>query len=107
VMCGKCHDLSNVIANNSFTQHGLHISQYGFSCSTCHTAHGMGAISPSITGERLVNFDVNVVGENNGAPIAYNRGTNTCTLTCHAVSHNADGTVSGGSQKRPIGRKIR
>ena len=106
-MCGKCHDLSNVIANNSFTQHGLHISQYGFSCSTCHTAHGMGAVSPSITGERLVNFDANVVGENNGAPIAYNRSTNTCTLMCHAVAHNADGTISGVSQKRPIGRKVR
>ncbi len=106
-MCGKCHDLSNVIANNSFTQHGLHISQYGFSCSTCHTAHGMGAVSPSITGERLVNFDANVVGENNGAPIAYNRSANTCTLMCHQVAHNADGTVSGVSQRRPIGHKVR
>jgi len=106
-MCAKCHDLSNIIANNSFTQHGLHISQYGFSCSTCHTAHGMGAVSPSITGERLVNFDANVVGENNGAPIGYNRSTNTCTLTCHAVAHNADGTVGGASQKRPIGRRVR
>jgi hypothetical protein len=67
----------------------------------------MGAVSPSITGERLVNFDANVVGENNGAPIGYNRSTNTCTLTCHAVAHNADGTVGGASQKRPIGRRVR
>ena len=92
-MCGKCHNLANVVANNTFTQHGLHISQYGFSCSVCHTAHGMGATSPNITGERLVNFDANVVGENNGAPIAYNRATNTCTLMCHNVPHNPDGTV--------------
>jgi hypothetical protein len=106
-MCGKCHDLGNVVANNSFTQHGLHISHYGFSCSACHTAHDMGAVSPTVTGERLVNFDANVVGDNNGVPIAYNRSTNTCTLTCHTVSHNADGTVSGVSQKRPIGRKVR
>ena len=100
-MCGKCHDLTNVVANKSFTQHNLHISQYGFSCSVCHTAHGMGATSPNITGERLVNFDVNVVGENNGAVIAYNRNTNTCTLMCHGVGHNADGSVGAAKTGKP------
>ena len=104
-MCAKCHDLTNVVANNSFRQHGLHISQYGFSCSVCHTAHGMGATSPSISGERLVNFDANVVGENNGALIAYSRSSNTCTLMCHGVAHNADGSVGApktGKPKWPI-----
>jgi predicted CXXCH cytochrome family protein len=93
-MCAKCHDLSQIFANTSFTQHALHSSQIGFSCSVCHTAHGMGSVSPTITGERLVNFDGNVVGENGGAPIAYNRGTNTCTLACHNYNHNSDGTVT-------------
>ena len=96
-MCAKCHDLTNVLANTSFTQHSLHIAQYGFSCSTCHTAHGMGATSPTITGERLVNFDANVVGQNGSTPISYNRSTNTCTLMCHNAAHNADGTVTGGA----------
>jgi hypothetical protein len=97
-MCAKCHDLTNnILANTSFTQHNLHIAQYGFSCSTCHTAHGMGAISPTITGERLVNFDANVVGQNGSTPISYNRGTNTCTLMCHNAAHNADGTVTAGA----------
>ena len=105
-MCAKCHDLTNVVANNSWNQHSLHISQYGFSCSVCHTAHGMGATSPSITGERLVNFDANVVGENNSFPITYNRSTNTCTLKCHAVAHNADGTVSMAQKPtHPIKKK--
>ena len=106
-MCAKCHDLTNnILANTSFTQHSLHISQYGFSCSVCHTAHGMGATSPNITGERLVNFDANVVGLNGAAPIAYNRTTNTCTLMCHNTAHNADGTVvaSGTSLAKPKGR---
>ncbi len=102
-MCAKCHDLSQVVANTSFTQHSLHISQYGFSCSVCHTAHGMGAISPTITGERLVNFDVNVVGENGGAPIGYNHGSNTCTLMCHGIAHNADGSV--GAAKMGKGKQ--
>ncbi len=93
-MCAKCHDLAQIFANTSFTQHSLHSNQYGFSCSVCHTAHGMGATSPTITGERMVNFDANVVAQNGAAPIAYNHGTNTCTLTCHSTAHNADGTVT-------------
>lgn len=100
-MCAKCHDLTQIVANTSFTQHNLHLSQYGFTCSVCHTTHGMGAISPSITGERLVNFDANVVGENNSAPIAYNRGSNTCTLMCHGVAHNADGSVGTAKMGKP------
>jgi hypothetical protein len=100
-MCAKCHDLTQIVGNTSFGQHNLHISQYGFTCSVCHSAHGMGATSPSITGERLVNFDANVVGENNGAPIAYNRGRNTCTLMCHGVNHNADGSVATATVGKP------
>src|SRR5579862_6685697 len=102
-MCGKCHDLpNNVLANTSWNQHALHVSQYGFSCSVCHTSHGMGASSPNVTGERLVNFDANVVAPNGSAPIAYNRATNTCALTCHNATHNGNGSVSGIS--KPKGR---
>lgn len=92
-MCAKCHDLNQVLANTSFTKHFVHVSKNGFSCSVCHTAHGMGSNSGLISGDRLVNFDINVVGSNGGLPIAYNRGSNTCTLTCHQVAHNPDGTV--------------
>jgi hypothetical protein len=99
-MCAKCHDLSKVVADTSFTHHNNHISQDGFSCSVCHTAHGMGSIGPGVSGERLVNFDINVVGQNNGAPISYNRGSNTCTLTCHQTVHNADGSVSNAMKPR-------
>jgi predicted CXXCH cytochrome family protein len=94
-MCAKCHDLNQILANTSWSQHSSHVGQGGFTCSVCHTAHGMGATSPNVTGERLVNFDVNVVGSNGGLPISYNRGSNTCTLTCHQVVHNANGSVTG------------
>jgi hypothetical protein len=93
-MCGKCHDLAQILTNTSFLQHSRHVSDDGFSCSVCHTAHGMGSNSATISGERMVNFDVNVVGPNGAAPISFNRGSGTCTLTCHMVSHNADGTVT-------------
>ena len=93
-MCAKCHDLTQILANTSWIKHSTHVGKDGFSCSVCHTAHGMGATSPNFTGERLVNFDVNVVGANNGLPISYKRNAGTCTLTCHQVAHNSDGSVS-------------
>jgi hypothetical protein len=93
-MCAKCHDLTSILSNASWSQHNRHIAQDGFSCSTCHTAHGMGSVNASVSGERLINFDINVVGQNQGLPISYNRGTNSCTLTCHNAAHNANGTVS-------------
>jgi predicted CXXCH cytochrome family protein len=93
-LCGKCHDLANqIMKDTSFTQHSSHINA-GFSCSVCHTAHGMGAASATISGERLVNFDANLVGQNAGTPISYSRATNSCTLVCHGATHNADGTVT-------------
>jgi hypothetical protein len=92
-MCGKCHSLSSIMANASFSQHQSHISA-GFTCSVCHTAHGMGGVNPNISGQRLVNFDVNVVAPNGGTPVSYNRATNTCTLTCHNTSHSPNGTVA-------------
>jgi len=85
-MCGKCHDLDQIMLNTSFTEHARHISD-GFSCSVCHVAHGMGAISPSISGERLVDFDLNVVAPNGTSAISYNRASNTCTLLCHGHAH--------------------
>ncbi len=64
----------------------------------------MGATSPTFTGERLVNFDGNVVGQNGATPIAYNRNTNTCTLMCHNAAHNANGSVTGSGQQTRKGR---
>jgi len=109
-LCGKCHNLSTVLnsgsQNGSWTLHSSHISKDGFSCSTCHTAHGMGATSGTISGERLVNFDANVVAKNGANPISYSHATNTCVLVCHAVAHNVDGTVSQASLRRgPVGKK--
>ncbi|HEV2349610.1 MAG TPA: cytochrome c3 family protein [Terriglobia bacterium] len=85
-LCGKCHNLNTVMANTSFSEHARHIND-GFSCSVCHTAHGMGSTSATISGERLVNFDINVVAPNGTTPISYSRATNSCTLTCHNHAH--------------------
>jgi hypothetical protein len=85
-LCAKCHDIDQILANTSFSEHARHIKD-GFSCSTCHTAHGIGGQNGSISGERLVDFDANVVASNEGAPVSYNRASNSCTLTCHNHAH--------------------
>jgi predicted CXXCH cytochrome family protein len=88
-LCAKCHDLTQILNNSSFSEHARHVKQDGFSCSICHTAHGMGAQSGTISGERLVNFDSKVVAPNGGAPISYNRAANTCSLVCHGHPHQS------------------
>jgi predicted CXXCH cytochrome family protein len=105
-LCAKCHDVSGqIVKNTSWNQHSNHINA-GFTCSTCHTAHGMGATSGTITGERMVNFDMNVVAPNGALPVSYNRGANTCVMVCHQVAHNPDGTVTQAIfRKGPIVRK--
>ena len=101
-LCGKCHDLDQILANTSFSEHGRHVND-GFSCSTCHTAHGMGAQSGNASGERMVNFDVNVVAPNGAAPISYDRYTNSCTLTCHGHPHSPAAAAPGsGLSTRPL-----
>ncbi len=95
-LCGKCHNLSNIMLNASWSQHSRHIND-GFSCSVCHTAHGMPTTDGNISGERLVNFDANVVAKNGVNPISYNRTANTCTLVCHSYAHDTTntGTANG------------
>lgn len=85
-LCGKCHDLTQIMSDTSFPQHSRHIND-GFSCSVCHTAHGVGAQTTGITGVRLVNFDKNVVAQNGGTPITYDQTKETCTLLCHGHAH--------------------
>lgn len=103
-LCGKCHDLSNILADNSFKPrfngaawrggHSTHIDEQGISCSVCHTGHGTPALNANVNGDRLVNFDANVVGANPTEPIAYNQASNTCSLACHGYYHYANGTVA-------------
>jgi predicted CXXCH cytochrome family protein len=105
-LCAKCHNLANIMSNASFNRHALHIDA-GFSCSVCHTAHGLAGGSTNISGERLVNFDLAVVAPNDQltTPVSYNRGSNTCTLKCHNYDHNADGTVALSIAQKVAGKK--
>lgn len=98
-LCAKCHDLTNLMTNTSFKEHEEHINE-GFSCSVCHTAHGMGSVSGTISGERMVNFDINVVAPNGSTPISYSRATNSCSLTCHGEAHSLNGATAAIQVRR-------
>jgi len=100
-LCAKCHDLMNQVDNNtSWPQHSLHIND-GFSCSVCHTAHGMQAGTANVTGERLVNFDASVVAPNGALPVSYDRSTNTCSLVCHNHVHSSAAAAKGVGMRSP------
>lgn len=88
-LCAKCHNLANIMSNSSFSEHARHIND-GFSCSVCHTPHGMRSQN-ALPGERMVNFDLNVVAPKGTSPISYRRATNSCSLTCHGHAHNGTG----------------
>jgi len=104
-LCAKCHDMQNqIVKNTSWTQHSTHIGA-GFSCSVCHTAHGNGAISGAIAGDRLINFDMNVVAPLAGQPVSWNRTANTCVLVCHQAAHNPNGSVTGAGARSGFGSK--
>jgi predicted CXXCH cytochrome family protein len=84
-LCAKCHDLKYIASGASWAEHNRHITD-GFSCSVCHSAHGVQAATAGVTGQGLVSFDRNVVGQYNGLPVSYAGGA-TCTLTCHTHDH--------------------
>jgi predicted CXXCH cytochrome family protein len=83
-LCAKCHDLKYINSGASWPGHTMHIQQ-GFSCSVCHSAHGVPAGTSSVTGNGLVSFDMNVVGSNHGQPVSYNGSK--CTMVCHGHVH--------------------
>jgi hypothetical protein len=95
-LCAKCHDLGQILNNSSFSEHARHVKQDGFSCSVCHTAHGMGGQMATLSGERMVNFDLNVVTPNGMTPISYQRATNSCSLSCHGHAHKLLGASTAG-----------
>jgi predicted CXXCH cytochrome family protein len=97
-LCAKCHDLSIVMSAKSWTGHINHVND-GFTCSTCHSAHGTGTAGGSVSGERLINFDLKVVAPNNGV-LSYSHAGNSCVLVCHQVAHNPGGGVSPANVRR-------
>lgn len=85
-LCAKCHNMEYINSTASWPEHNRHI-QDGFSCSVCHSAHGVPNGTTGVTGTGLVSFDMNVVAPNNGV-VTWSGGV-SCTLTCHEHPHSA------------------
>jgi hypothetical protein len=106
-ICAKCHNLSTVVTSVSWSYHSAHVVTDGFSCSTCHNAHGTGATNANPTGVRMIDFDVNVVGSNGGLPVSYDQASNTCVLMCHNTAHDPGGAIRQVSSLQQPASKIK
>ena len=102
-LCAKCHNLQYINSSVSWSGHGSHI-QKGFSCSVCHSAHGVPAGTSSVSGNDLVSFDMSVVGNNNNMPVSYNGST--CALTCHGEAHPVSASTISPTRSLPARRRL-
>jgi predicted CXXCH cytochrome family protein len=119
-LCYKCHDRSSILSNESFPLHSRHITGQGFGigrglgsgspgmgrqntpCNVCHDPHGVPRFPPH-SGERLINFDLDVVEPNSlGALYFASDGglSGSCSLLCHGKNHvdcRYDAAIAPGS----------
>jgi predicted CXXCH cytochrome family protein len=90
-LCYKCHDRSNILGNNSFPQHSLHIVDHNAPCSACHDAHGISSTQGnSINNTHLINFDITIVQPDSQARLRFEDAgifSGRCYLTCHGAVH--------------------
>ena len=98
-MCYKCHSRNSILGNETFSRHNFHITGAGgmggmggggmggnlsTPCNVCHDPHASNF-------EKLINFDINVVGRSNSGRREFNStGTNAgeCYLSCHGQNHD-------------------
>lgn len=114
-LCYKCHDRVSILDDQSFSLHSRHITggsggggmAQDTPCSVCHDPHGVSRVG-SHTGEKLINFDIDVVEPNNAGDLYYastGMFSGTCSLSCHGKEHRdcqyepTFGSGTGGSCK--------
>nr|MBF0221234.1 hypothetical protein [Desulfobulbaceae bacterium] len=103
-LCYRCHDRTNLLADQSFKRrtlgttsskggHSGHTAVNGVSCSVCHDPHGVVDNSASGDHTHLINFDSTVVSPASGEiyPLFDDTGnfTGSCALICHGVTHGS------------------
>ncbi|MBD1400681.1 cytochrome c3 family protein [Pelovirga terrestris] len=102
-LCYQCHDRTNVLNNNSFGAHSLHISTHQVTCAVCHDPHGVSYRDggTELNNSHLINFatgqypgavadDIIVRPDAQGRLYYEKLGTfsGQCFLNCHNVEHS-------------------
>jgi predicted CXXCH cytochrome family protein len=92
-LCYKCHERTNILADQSFPQHNRHVTTARIPCSACHDSHGISStVGNARNNTHLINFDKTIVRpEPRTGKIEYvdqGMGGN-CTMSCHGVVHSA------------------
>jgi len=91
-LCYSCHDRTSILADESFTEHRLHISENGTPCSACHDPHGISFTQGSSdNNSHLINFDTSIVFPNSNNDFRFeDRGNQAgaCFLACHNSNHD-------------------
>lgn len=105
--CNSCHTAINTPTTGIYTTdaHAVHVTRYGYACSTCHFGQGSGGASepthPS-GGIGEVTFDLTSLANRFGADAAvptFTAATHTCiNIYCHSNGRSAyrgtDGTYT-------------
>ena len=91
-LCYSCHDRNSILADESFGEHSLHVSDNSTPCSACHDPHGISFTQGDSDGNsHLINFDTSIVFPNAGDELRFeDRGSRAgaCYLACHNSDHD-------------------
>ena len=83
-LCYKCHSRDSILADESFPEHRLHVTEVKASCTTCHDPHGVK------DNTHLINFNVDYVRPNSLGELKWEdlgELSGKCYLTCHGEDH--------------------
>ena len=91
-LCYTCHDRNSILADETFSEHRLHISDNSAPCSACHDPHGVSLTQgDSDSNSHLINFDASIVFPNAAGELRFeDRGSRAgaCYLACHNNDHD-------------------
>lgn len=91
-LCYSCHDRSSILADESFSEHRLHVVDNSAPCGACHDPHGISLTQGnSDSNTHLINFDSSIVLPNAADELRFeDRGSRAgaCYLACHDSEHD-------------------
>jgi predicted CXXCH cytochrome family protein len=93
-LCYRCHERTNILADQSFPKHNLHVVGQRIPCSACHDSHGIAATQGnSRNNTHLINFDKTIVRPDPATGrteyVDLGIGSGNCTVSCHGTVHSA------------------